>query len=40
MSGDRESIMAAGMTGYVAKPVDLPTLTAAIQQALPSYNFV
>ena len=34
MSGDRESCLAAGMTGYVAKPFDKAELVAAIRGAL------
>ncbi|MEF2229835.1 MAG: transporter substrate-binding domain-containing protein [Pseudodesulfovibrio sp.] len=34
MSGDREAFLKAGMTGYLAKPVDLDELEAAIRNAL------
>ena len=33
MPGDREAYLAAGMDGYVAKPIELDTLTAALTQA-------
>jgi CheY-like chemotaxis protein len=34
MSGDREACLAAGMDGYVSKPIQLPELLAAIEAAL------
>lgn len=34
MSGDREKFLAAGMDGYVAKPVDMADLRAVIRQVL------
>ncbi|MDM7942372.1 MAG: ATP-binding protein [Hydrogenophaga sp.] len=34
MAGDREAYMAAGMTGYVTKPIEAPALFSAMAQAL------
>ncbi|MEO6119799.1 MAG: response regulator [Terriglobales bacterium] len=34
MVGDRERVMAAGFSGYVAKPIDRKTLMAAIESLL------
>ncbi len=36
MAGDREKLLAAGMDGYVAKPVELDELLDAIQRVLPT----
>ena len=35
MTGDKEKLLAAGMTAYVAKPVDVRTLVAAIDAVMP-----
>jgi two-component system, cell cycle response regulator DivK len=34
MVGDRERVMAAGFSGYIAKPIDRKTLLAEIEQQL------
>ncbi|MDR3629047.1 MAG: response regulator [Desulfocapsaceae bacterium] len=36
MIGDRESILAAGATGYIEKPIDPETFVAEIKQYLPN----
>jgi CheY-like chemotaxis protein len=33
---DRDSVVAKGFHGFVAKPVDLPTLVAAIRDVVPA----
>ena len=38
MMGDRESYMAAGMTGYVAKPIEVQALFQAMTQALQKHE--
>ena len=36
MHGDRERFLEAGFNGYLAKPVDVTELIAAVRQALPA----
>jgi len=37
MQGDRERCLAAGMDGYVSKPVTLDELFSAIERAVPGF---